>query len=227
MDSNKGFYSLPKLPYGYGDLAPFLSEPLLKVHHDGHHQKYVNQANAILEKMDKARTEETVLNMKCEAQALAFNVGGQFLHSLFWENMRPAGSGGGEAPGGQIADALDKEFGSYDRFKQEFTDLANSVESSGWAALVYCTQTHRPLLVQIKDHDLYSIPGFRMLLVMDVWEHAYYLDYKNDKAKYTAGFWNVVNWDAADHRLEHIIGGRTGESRKAVSATSAGAIPIR
>jgi Fe-Mn family superoxide dismutase len=227
MAQTKGFYSLPDLPYGYADLEPFISEQLLKVHHDGHHKKYVDHANGLLEKMDKARADGTMLNMKCEAQSLAFNVGGQRLHSLYWENMRPSSSGGGGKPGGLIADALDKEFGSYERFQKEFTELANSVESSGWAALVFCTQTQRPLLVQIKDHDLYAIPGFRILMVMDVWEHAYYLDYKNQKAKYTEAFWNVVNWDAADHRLEHIIGGKKEESRKKVSAATAGAIPIR
>jgi Fe-Mn family superoxide dismutase len=227
MAESKGFYSLPKLPYGYGDLAPFVSEALLKVHHDGHHQKYVNQANALLEKMDKARSDGTIPNMKSEAQALAFNVGGHYLHSLFWENMRPSGGGGGGSPGGLIADILEKEFGSYERFQKEFTELANSVESSGWATLVFCTMTQRPLLVQLKDHDLYAIPGFRILLVLDVWEHAYYLDYMNEKTKYNGAFWKVVNWEAVDHRLEHIIGGKKEEPRKTVSATSAGAIPHR
>ncbi len=225
--AQKGFYSLPKLPYDYGDLAPFLSEQLLKVHHDGHHKKYVDQANGLLEKFDKARADGATLNMKCEAQALAFNVGGLHLHSLYWENMRPTSNGGGGKPGGLIADALDKEFGSYDRFKKEFTEAANSVESSGWAALSFCTQTQRPLIIQVKDHDLYTLPDYKLLLAMDVWEHAYYLDYKNEKPKYTAGFWNVVNWDAADHRLEHILGGKKDESQKVVSAASAATIPTR
>ncbi|MDW5562928.1 MAG: superoxide dismutase [Methanomassiliicoccus sp.] len=208
MTDGKGFYSLPALPYGYGELAPFISEQLLKVHHDGHHQKYVNQANGLLEKMDKARAEGTMPNMKAEAQALAFNVGGHFLHKLYWENMRPATSGGGGRPGGKIADLLDQEFGGFERFQKEFTELANTVESSGWATLIYCSMTKRPLLVQVKDHDLYAIPGFKVLMVMDVWEHAYYLDYKNEKAKYTANFWNVINWDVIDQRLEKVLGGR-------------------
>ncbi len=206
MNDSKGTYSLPSLPYGYGDLSPFLSEALLKIHHDGHHQKYVNQANALLERMDKARADGTVLNMRCEPQALAFNVGGHILHSLYWKNMGPPGSGGGEAPGGRIGDELNKEFGSYERFKKEFTEAANAVESSGWAVLTFCMQTKRPLISQVKDHHLFSIPGQRVLLVMDVWEHAYYLDYRNEKPKYTAGFWSVVNWGAADERLEKILG---------------------
>lgn len=107
-----------------------------------------------------------------------------------------------------LADVLNKEFGSFERFQKEFTELANSVESSGWATLVWCGQLERPLLVQIKDHDLYAIPGFKVLMAMDAWEHAYYLDYKNEKAKYTASFWNVVNWEVIDHRLERALGGK-------------------
>mgnify|MGYP005837722361 CR=1 FL=1 len=225
---DKGFYELPKLPYGYGDLEPFISEQLLRVHHDGHHQKYVNQANAILEKLDKARQDDTMENMKCTLQSLSFNVGGQFLHSQFWANMAPPGSGGGGKPGGVIADALEKEFGSFERFKKEFTETANQVEASGWAVLVYCTHTQRPLLMQVKDHELYSIPGFRVLMVLDVWEHAYYLDYKNEKTKYTAKFWDVVNWEAVDHRLEHIVGGSKGEEpRRDVNPATAHLIPHR
>jgi Fe-Mn family superoxide dismutase len=208
MTNGKGRYSLPALHYGYGDLAPSISEQLLRLHHDGHHKKYVDQANAALERMEKARAGDAMPNMRCEAQALAFNVGGHMLHSLYWDNMRPASSGGGGRPGGMLADVLNKEFGSFERFQKEFTELANSVESSGWATLVWCGQLERPLLVQIKDHDLYAIPGFKVLMAMDAWEHAYYLDYKNEKAKYTASFWNVVNWEVIDHRLERALGGK-------------------
>lgn len=207
MVDNGMKYSLPELPYGYGDLSPFLSEALLRIHHDGHHQKYVNQANTLLEKLEKARSDGTVLNMKCEPQALAFNVGGHIMHSLYWENMAPTSSGGGGTPGGRIGDVLDKEFGSYERFVKEFTETANAVESSGWAVLTFCMHTKRPLIIQIKDHHLFAVPDQRILLVMDVWEHAYYLDYRNEKARYTSGFWNVVNWGMVDQRLEKILGG--------------------
>lgn len=225
--ADKGFYSLPELKYGYGDLAPFISERLLKVHHDGHHQKYVNQANALLEKLDKARADGSMGPMKCDIQALSFNVGGHCLHSLYWSNMAPAGSGGGGKPGGLIADLLEKEYGSFDRFKKEFTEVANSVESSGWAVLTLCMQTGRPLLVQVKDHHLYSIPGFRILMALDVWEHAYYLDYRNEKAKYNQAFWDVVNWDSVDRRAENIVGGGKEGSRKAVNPATAHIIPKR
>ncbi len=227
MSESKGFYSLPALPYGYGDLAPFISEQLLRVHHDGHHQKYVNQANALLEKLDKARVDGTMGPMKCDTQALAFNAGGHYLHQLYWSNMAPASSGGGGKPGGTIADLLEQEFGSFERFKQEFTEVANSVESSGWAVLVMCMQTDRPMLMQVKDHHLYSIPGFRALMVLDVWEHAYYLDYRNEKAKYNKAFWDVVNWDEVDRRAEKILGTEKVESRKAVNSATAHVIPKR
>lgn len=225
--ADNGFYSLPELKYGYGELAPFISEQLLRIHHDGHHKKYVDQANALLEKLDKARSDGTMPPMKCDIQALSFNVGGHYLHSLYWSNMAPAGSGGGGKPGGLIADLLDKEYSSFDRFKKEFTEVANSVESSGWAVLVMCLQTGRPMLVQVKDHHLYSIPGFRILMVLDVWEHAYYLDYRNEKAKYNQAFWDVVNWDEVDQRAEVIVGGGKEESRKAVNPATAHVIPKR
>ncbi len=225
--TEKGSYSLPKLPYGYGDLAPFVSEQLLKVHHDGHHQKYVNQANALLEKLDKAREDGTMGNMKCDIQSLSFNVGGHYLHSLYWANMAPPESGGGGKPGGTIGDLIDEEYGSYERFQKEFTEVANSVESSGWAMLVMCLQTNRPLIMQVKDHNLHVIPGFRPLLALDVWEHAYYLDYKNDKARYNGSFWDVVNWDVVDRRADAIVGGGKEESRKKVNPSTAHVIPRR
>jgi Fe-Mn family superoxide dismutase len=193
MEAVKSF-SLPKLPYDYKALAPYMSEEQLKLHHDKHHQAYVNGANAIFEKLDKARKENADLDMKATLKELSFHVGGHLLHSTFWDCMAPAGKGGGK-PGGAIADALMKEFGSFERFKMEFTKAATSVEGSGWAALVVQQCVDRPLIMQVEKHNVNVYPAFRLLMVLDVWEHAYYLDYKNDRAKYVEGFWDVVNWD--------------------------------
>lgn len=227
-EQEKKFYTLPDLRYGYADLEPFVSEKLLRIHHDGHHKKYVDQANALLEKVDKARKEGVTLNMKCDLQSLAFNIGGHKLHSSFWKNMAPPSNGGGNPPSGSIKELIDQEFGGYERFQKEFTEAANSVESSGWVALVRCPTTGRLLLQQIKDHDLYVLPGFRILMVLDVWEHAYYLDYTNKKADYTAKFWSVVNWEEVDHRLEHILGGsKEGPSRKSVAEPVKGPVSAR
>jgi Fe-Mn family superoxide dismutase len=187
-------FSLPKLPYDYKALMPFMSEEQLKLHHDKHHQAYVNGANAIFEKLDKARKENADLDVKSTLKELSFHIGGHLLHSTFWDNMAPAGKGGGK-PSGAIADALMKEFGSFERFKMEFSKAAASVEGSGWAALVVQQCVDRPLIMQIEKHNVNVYPAFCLLMVLDVWEHAYYIDYKNDRAKFVEGFWNVVNWD--------------------------------
>jgi len=193
MESIKSF-SLPKLPYAYNALAPYMSEQQLTIHHDKHHQAYVNGANAIFEKLEKARKENADLDIKSTLKELSFHIGGHLLHSAFWDCMAPPGKGGGK-PGGAIADVLTKEFGSFERFKMEFSKAATSVEGSGWAALVIHPCVDRPLIMQIEKHNMNLYPAFRLLMVLDLWEHAYYIDYKNDRAKFVEGFWNVVNWE--------------------------------
>jgi Fe-Mn family superoxide dismutase len=195
------FYVLPELPFGYRDLEPHISEKQLRIHHDKHHQGYVNGANAILQKLDKARKGGADLDIKSTLKALSFNIGGHILHSLFWPNLAPAGKGGGK-PGGALGDAIEEEFGSFERFKKEFSQAAVSVEGSGWAALSFCRQTNRPILMQIEKHNTNVYPMFKILMVLDVWEHAYYLDYKNERAKFVDAFWSIVNWDKVNKRLE-------------------------
>ncbi|MEM3377700.1 MAG: superoxide dismutase [Candidatus Bathyarchaeia archaeon] len=190
-------FSLPKLPYDYNALAPYMSEEQLKLHHDKHHQAYVNGANAIFEKIDKARKENLDIDMKATLKELSFNIGGHLLHSTFWDNLAPPGKGGGK-PGGAIADAIQKEFGSFERFKKEFTQAATSAEGSAWAVLAVHQCVERPLIMQIEKHNVNVYPAFRLLMVLDVWEHAYYVDYKNDRAKFVEAFWNLVNWDYVD-----------------------------
>ena len=198
------FYSLPKLPYPYDALTPHISEEQLTIHHDRHHQGYVNGANAILEMLDKARKEGVDLDIKSTLKALSFNIGGHILHSLFWSNLVPPEKGGGE-PKGVLSNAIEKEFGSFERFKKEFSQVAVSVEGSGWAALSYCLQTDRPIIMQIEKHNTNVYPMFRILMVLDVWEHAYYLDYQNARGKFVEAFWHVVNWDTVNQRLEALL----------------------
>lgn len=202
METTK-FYSLPKLPYEYKDLEPYISEEQLKIHHSKHHQAYVNGANAILEKLDKARKEDTTLDIRATLKELSFNIGGHLLHSLFWGNLAPTGKGG--EPGGVFGEMVEKEFGSFERFKREFTQAAISVEGSGWAALTFCKQTNRPIIMQIEKHNTNIYPMFRILMVLDVFEHAYYLDYKNERAKFVDAFWNIVNWGEVNKRLEGLL----------------------
>jgi Fe-Mn family superoxide dismutase len=192
-------YTLPDLPYSYGALAPAISEQQLTIHHQKHHQAYVNGANAVLEKLEKARRDGTDPDMKAILKELSFHTGGHRMHSKFWENMAPAGRGGGGVPGGALAEVIAGEFGSFERFKKEFTQAAVSVEGSGWAALTFDPHTLRPLLAQIEKHTVNTHP-FQILLVLDVWEHAYYLDYRNDRAKFVENFWNVVNWEPVEKR---------------------------
>ena len=203
MEQNK-FYVLPKLPYGYKDLEPHISEEQLRIHYEKHHQAYVNGANAILQKLDKARKENADLDVKSTLKELSFSIGGHLLHSLFWSNLAPAGKGGGK-PGGKLSDWLEKEFGSFERFKKEFTQAATSVEGSGWAALARCPQTNRPIIMQVEKHNTNVYPTFGILMVVDVFEHAYYLDYKNDRAKFVEAFWNIVSWSEVNKRFEALL----------------------
>ncbi|MBI2852404.1 MAG: superoxide dismutase [Chloroflexi bacterium] len=195
-------YTLPALPYGYDALQPYISEELLRIHHTKHHQAYVNGANTILDKLEKARRESTDLDMKAIAKELSFNLGGHELHSIFWQNMAPAGRGGGGQPVGKFADAVRKDYLSFDRFKKEFTQVAVSTEGSGWAAVCYCSDTQKLGVMQIEKHNVNFPPRFPVLMVLDVWEHAYYLDYKNDRAKFVEAFWNIVNWGKVNQWFE-------------------------
>jgi superoxide dismutase, Fe-Mn family len=199
MEANK-FYVLPKLSYGYKDLAPYMSEEQLKIHYEKHHQAYVNGANGILQKLDKARKEGMDIDMRATLKELSFNIGGHKLHSIFWKSLAPAGKGGGK-PGGPLSDKLDEEFGSFERFKKEFTQAASSVEGSGWATLAFCERTKRPIIMQVEKHNTNVYPTYEILMVLDVFEHAYYLDYKNDRGKFIEAFWNIVNWDRVNKNL--------------------------
>jgi Fe-Mn family superoxide dismutase len=201
----KKFYVLPQLTYEYKDLEPNISEQQLTIHHQKHHNAYVTGANNILQKLDKARKENADLDVKSTLKELSFNVGGHLLHSLFWGNLAPPSKGGGGKPSGTLAEYIDKEFGSFDRFKKEFSQAATSVEGSGWAALTLCRQTNRLLIMQIEKHNMNVYPMFRIIMVLDVFEHAYYIDYKNDRAKFVEAFWNIVNWNEINKRLEQAL----------------------
>jgi len=200
MDADKG-YTLPHLPYGYKALAPYISEVQLTLHHQKHHQAYVTGANAILEKLDKARKDNADPDMKALLKELSFHLGGFRLHNLFWENLAPAGVGGGGIPEGELAAAITAEYGNFERFKKEFTLVASSVEGSGWAVMTYCMNTGRVMMMQVEKHNVNLIPGYRILMALDLWEHAYYLDYKNDRAKFIDAFWHLVNWDTVEARF--------------------------
>ncbi|MDD1766894.1 MAG: superoxide dismutase [Candidatus Methanomethyliaceae archaeon] len=199
----KKVYSLPSLPYAYNALAPQISEEQLKIHHTKHHQAYVDNVNNINKKFDDATKSGADIDLKALLKELAFNLGGHALHSYFWEDMAPSGKGGGK-PGGKLADQINEDFGSLDRFKKLFSQTATSVEGSGWASLIYDGELDRLMLQQIEKHNVNYAPDFTAVMVLDVWEHAYYIDYKNLRAKFVEVFWNVVNWDGIGKWFEEI-----------------------
>jgi Fe-Mn family superoxide dismutase len=194
-------YELPALPYAYNALEPFISEQILKLHHDKHHAAYVNGANAALEKLEKARNGEIQIDIRAVLRDFSFNYSGHFLHSLFWANMAPKSGG---APGGKLAEKINSDFGSFEKFKQQFSDAAKTVEGSGWAVLQYDKSTDQLLIAQIEKHSLLHLASLHMLMCIDVWEHAYYLQYLNDRAKFVDAWWNLINWEDIAKRFDSL-----------------------
>lgn len=191
-------YQLPKLDYEYDELEPHISKEVLKIHHTKHHQVYVDNSNKILKKLEDARNKNDDLDLKHLLKSLSFNVGGHILHSIFWKTIS---SNNSEEPKGKLLEKINNDFGSFSRFKEEFSNVANSVEGSGWAALTYCNETDKLILMQIEKHNVNICPGIKILMVLDVWEHAYYLDYKNKRNKFVEAFWKIVNWKKVEKRL--------------------------
>lgn len=195
------FYKLPTLLYGYKDLEPYMSEEVLTLHHTKHHQAYVSAANALLEKIWEAREKNLELDYRAVLKSLSFNVAGHILHETFWKIMAPANSGKNK-PQGEILKIIEKEFSSFERFKTEFSETAKSVEGSGWAILAYHKEQANLSIIQVEKHNVNFYPEQIVLLCLDVWEHAYYLDYKNDRAKFIENWWNIVNWEEVNNRFK-------------------------
>ena len=192
-------YTLPELPYKYDALEPYISKEIMSLHHDKHHLAYVNGANPALDKLDNGRKNNLQgVDIKGVERDLSFNLAGHVLHSIFWPNMK---QGGGGKPGGKLADKINEDFGSFDAFKSQFAGAAKAVEGSGWGMLVWDPVEKQLLTLQAEKHNLLSGQSSVPLLVCDVWEHAYYLQYKNDRGAYVDAFWNVINWENVDQLL--------------------------
>lgn len=192
-------YTLPDLPYDYGALEPHLSGEIVELHHDKHHAAYVKGANDTLEQLAEHREKgggPALLNAL--EKNLAFHVSGHALHSLFWQNMSP--DGGGE-PTGDLVAAIDADLGGYQALRAQMTAAAMSVQGSGWASLAYEPLGDKLVVTQIYDHQSNSPTASQPLLVLDMWEHAFYLQYKNVKGDWVEAFWNIVNWDDVAARL--------------------------
>jgi Fe-Mn family superoxide dismutase len=191
-------YTLPELPYDYSALAPHISATIMELHHSKHHQAYVTGANAALAALAEARDKGDLANVNKLEKDLSFNLGGHVNHSIFWTNMSPDG---GDKPTGDLASAIDDQFGSFDKFTAHFTATAMGVQGSGWSVLAYDSIGQKLIIVQFFDQQGNLPAGIVPLLMLDVWEHAYYLDYKNVRADYVKAFWNIVDWGNVQRRF--------------------------
>jgi Fe-Mn family superoxide dismutase len=192
-------YTLPDLRYDYGALEPHISAEIMRYHHDKHHAAYVKGANETLEKLADARRKCDFKTIALLERQLAFNVSGHILHSIFWCNLSPDG---GDRPINGLATQIDTDFGSFDAFQEQLTQVANTIMGSGWAALAWDPMGRRLVTTQIHDHQSDTTQAGLPLLVLDAWEHAYYLQYKNEKAKFFDAVWNLWNWDDVFARFQ-------------------------
>ncbi|WP_435155879.1 superoxide dismutase [Haladaptatus sp. DFWS20] len=192
-------YELPPLPCEYDALAPTIDAKIMRLHHDKHHRGYVDGANAALESLAEMRQSGNFDEVKAVKRDLSFNLSGHVNHSVFWKSMSPDGGG---KPYGKFADAIDEHFGSFEGFKQDFSAAAKNVEGSGWGMLVFDHISDEPMVIQAENHNDIAVQGSTPLLVLDVWEHAYYLQYENARGDYVDNFWNVVDWDSVAKRYE-------------------------
>ncbi|GAB5593524.1 Superoxide dismutase [Mn] [Umbelopsis nana] len=191
--------SLPDLPYEYKALEPYINGEIMEIHHKKHHQTYVNNYNAAEEKLGNAFQANDLTQQLTLQNALKFNGGGHINHSLFWQNLAPKNEGGGDLPKGSLLSAIQKEWGSFDNFVSQFNTSAAAVQGSGWTWLGYNKAGKRLEIASTQNQDplLHLVP----LLGVDVWEHAYYLQYKNARPEYLKAIWEVINWKTVAERF--------------------------
>jgi len=174
---------------------------MLELHHRKHHAGYVENANAVIGKLEQARSEADFTKLGALEKALAFNLSGHVLHSIFWKNLSPKGGG---APSGDLAEAIERDFSSFDKFRQQLTEVAATTMGSGWAAVVWEPLGKRLLTTQVYDHQSNVNQAGVPLMVIDAWEHAYYLQYQNRKKEFFEAVWNLWNWRDIGDRLSAV-----------------------
>ncbi|WP_169078786.1 superoxide dismutase [Microcella alkalica] len=192
-------YSLPDLPYDYAALEPHISARIMELHHSKHHAAYVTGANTALEKMAEARESGDFANINRLEKDLAFHLGGHVNHSIFWTNLTPEGAG---RPEGELAAAIDEFFGDFDKFVAHFSAASLGIQGSGWGVLSWDPIGRRLVIQQLFDQQGNTAQATVPLLQLDMWEHAFYLDYVNVKADYVKAFWNIVNWQNVAERFQ-------------------------
>lgn len=194
-------YTLPELPYDYSALEPHYAAKVLELHHDKHHAAYVKGANTTLEKLAEARAKDDFAAINQLQKNLAFHLSGHILHSLMWKNLAPKAGG---APEGELRAAIDESFGSFDAMKGQISEAANNIQGSGWSTLAWEPVGKTLVVEQVYDHQGNIGNGTVPLLVLDMWEHAYYLQYQNVKADWVKAFWQLVNWQDVAKRFASV-----------------------
>ncbi|MEM3827335.1 MAG: superoxide dismutase [Candidatus Micrarchaeaceae archaeon] len=199
-------YELKPLPYALDALEPYINKDLLDIHYNGHHKGYVTGANNLLTRYEKiVKGEESSYDLQGVIRPLIFNVNGNKLHTMFWNNMATPGSKGGGKPGGKLADMVEKQYGSFDKFKKAFTDAANSLLGTGWTVLYYDKETGNLQISTVENHFMNHIADMPVLLIVDEFEHAYYLQYKNKRVDFITAWWNLINWSDAENTLRKFL----------------------
>lgn len=204
--SNFTPHEQPPLPYDFNALEPVISAEIMELHYTKHHAGYVKKLNTALEKYFEANNMMDLEEMIALQNAINFNGGGHINHSIFWTNLAPESEGGGEAPSGALADAIKKEFGSLDKFIEKFNAKTGEIQGSGWGWLGYCKEKNTVMIETCQNQDPLSTKGLIPLLGVDVWEHAYYLQYKNLRPDYLKNIWKVVNWKNVEERFNKAKG---------------------
>ncbi|NIH86969.1 superoxide dismutase [Amycolatopsis granulosa] len=200
-------YELPDLDYDYGALAPHISGEINELHHSKHHAAYVKGANDTLDKLAEARDKGDFGSIVGLETTLAFNLAGHANHVVWWKILSPEG---GDRPTGELASAIDDAFGSWDKFQAQFTAVATTIQGNGWAALSWDPVGKTLITQQLRDHHNNLVLPTVPILLVDVWEHAFYLDYKNVKADYVKALWNVYNWAEISKRFDNAVSGGNG-----------------
>lgn len=194
-------YQLPVLPYDFADLEPVISAEIMTLHYTKHHQTYVNNLNKALEQYAEAESKQNLAQMIALEQAIKFNGGGHVNHSIFWTNLISEKKGGGVLEKGKLLDALTQEFGSLDAFIEQFSAKTVAIQGSGWGWLGFNKARKRVEIATCDNQDPLSTKGLIPLLGIDVWEHAYYLQYKNVRAEYAKAIWKIINWKNVEERF--------------------------
>ncbi len=200
----KTTYSLPELPYDFNALEPVISAEIMELHYSKHHNAYVTKLNEALEKYHEAETRKEVDQMVELQSAIKFNGGGHINHSIFWTILCPEKEAVGK-PSGALSTAIDKEFGSFEAFQEKFNAKAAAIQGSGWGWLGYNKSMKRLQIAVCSNQDPLSTQGLIPILGVDVWEHAYYLQYKNARPDYLKAIWRIFNWKNIEERFEKAI----------------------